>query len=360
MKMSLSSFLRMACVCLGLACTAMAANVDPAALVKAGHFKQARVILEKRIAENAKDADALVLLARVRLAYEDYEQAANLLQQALDIDPTHSDAHVYMAEAYSQKIDHVGVFEKSGIAKKIKSEAERALAGNPKNLDAMETLMEFHLEAPGIVGGSKDKAREIAEKIASLDPVRGNFAWAEIAAKEKRHDEREKFLVNAVAADPQSYDALTAVAALYLRDRWLNYRKAGDYAGKAAAVDPGRVRAYALLARACAGQEQWTALEQVLAKAEREVPDNYLPYFAAGNELLLMGKQPARAETYFRKYLKLEPEGEAPSLPVAHWHLGLALEKQGRKQEAIQEIQTALKMKPGLKEAQKDLKRIKG
>lgn len=370
MKMSLSylcasPFWRMAgvclmVVCLGLTCAAVAADTGPAALVSAGHFKRARVILEARVAENPQDADSLVLLARVRLAYEDHEEAARLLQQALDAQPAHSDAHVYLAETYSMKVEHAGVFEKPGMARKIRSECERALAANPNNIDAMETLLDFHLEAPGMVGGDKGKTHELAARIAKLDAVRGNFAKAEIAAKEKRFDQQEAFLLQAAAADPRSYPALVAVAELYLKERRQDYNKAADYAHKAIAVDPGRVRAYAILAQVHAARDQWPELERILAQAEKEVPDDLFPHFAAGNTLLLSGHEPARAETYFRKYLTQEPEGEAPTLAEAHWHLGLALEQQGRKHEAIREIQTALKMKPGLKEAQRDLKRLKG
>ncbi len=365
MELSLSflraaPFWRIAVVSFGLTCAAVAADTGPAALVKAGHFRQARVILEARVAENPKDADSLVLLARVRLAYEDHEEAARLLQQALAAQPANSDAHVYLAETYSMKVDHAGVFEKPGLARKIKSESERALAINPDNINALETLLEFHMEAPGIVGGDKGKTHELAARIGGLDAVRGNFAKAEIAARAKHFDDQEKFLLQAVAADPRSYDALVEVAGLYLKERCLDYSKAADYAGKAIAVDPGRTRGYSILAHAYAAQEQWTELEQTLATAEKEVPDDLSPYFAAGQALLHSGREPARAETYFRKYLAQEPEGEAPTLAEAHWHLGLALEKQGRKQEAIREIQTALKMKPGLKEAQKDLKRLKG
>lgn len=344
---------------LALAGGAASAETSPAVLIRGGHFKQARTILEKQIAENPKDADSLVLLARVRLAYEDHEDAAKLLKQALVVQPEHSDAHLYMAETYSQQVDHAGIFEKAGIARKIKREAEQALAANPKNIDALETLLDYHLEAPGMVGGDKSKVPEIADKIAALDAVRGNFAKAAVAAKNKHYDQQETLLLQAAAADPQSYPALVGAASLYLKDRWLNYAKAAGYARKAVAVDASRVRAYAILAQAYAAGEQWAELEQTLAAADKEVPDDFSPYFAAGNALLLSGKQPARAETYFRKYLTQEPEGEAPSLAAAHWRLGVSLEQQGRKQEAIQEIQTALKMNPRLKDAKKDLQRLK-
>jgi len=45
---------------------------------------------------------------------------------------------------------------------------------------------------------------------------------------------------------------------------------------------------------------------------------------------------------------------------VAHWRLGLILDKAGRKAEAVSELQIATKLDPKFEQAQKDLKRIKG
>jgi len=71
------------------------------------------------------------------------------------------------------------------------------------------------------------------------------------------------------------------------------------------------------------------------------------------------GQQLSRAESCFRKYLTQPPEAGKPSLAAAHWRLALVLEKQGRKDEARGELQTAVKLDPNLKEAQQDLKRLK-
>jgi tetratricopeptide (TPR) repeat protein len=96
-----------------------------------------------------------------------------------------------------------------------------------------------------------------------------------------------------------------------------------------------------------------------LAEAESRVPDDLSPYFQAGLETLLADKDAGRAERYLRKYLTQEPEAYAPRLSRAHWRIGQTLEKQGRKTEAIAEIETALRLEPDLEEARKDLKRMK-
>ena len=97
----------------------------------------------------------------------------------------------------------------------------------------------------------------------------------------------------------------------------------------------------------------------MIAQAEKTVPDDFIYYYRAGRALLNSGKDNARAEKYFRKYLSQEPEGNTPTLAAGHWQLGLVLEKLGRKQDAITEVQTALNLDPKLKTAKEDLKRLK-
>jgi tetratricopeptide (TPR) repeat protein len=335
-------------------------NGGPAVLVDHGHFKRARAMLEKRLAANPKDADALVLMARVKLAYNDADEATRLLQQALAVQPNHSGGHLFLAEAYSRKVNNMGFFDKIGLAKKIKGETEKAMAADPKNIDALEGMMHYYLEAPGIMGGSRSKADEMAERIIAVDPIMGNLAKGEIAAHEKEYDKVEGLYWKALQAGPQSYDALLAVGSLYAGGRWKNDGKSADYALKAQQIDPSRSGTYNLLAQNYAARERWDDLDRLLTRAEKNVPDNLFPYFLAGRSLMANSKDPVRAEKYFRKYLtQQEPEGETPPLAFAHWRLGLTLEKQGKKQEAIQEIQIALQMKPDIKEAQKDLKRLK-
>lgn len=338
---------------------AFARDASPADLIHDGHFKQARPLLEQQLRENPRNPEALVLLARIHLAYKEHEKALNLLRQAVALQPANSDAHVYLAEAYGQKIDHVGTFEKMGMAKTIRKEAERAVAAGPNNLDALESLMEFHIEAPGIVGGSKDKARELAARITELDPVRGAFARAAIAAHDKHYDQQKQFQLKAVESDPHSYDALVGAAQLYLSQPFVDYHVASEFAARAIAVDATRVRAYSLLAQAYASLGRSSELAALLQRAEAQVPDDLAPYFYAGQVLVSTGNDPAVAEKLLRKYLTQQPEGEAPSLGEAHWRLGQALAQQGRNDDAVREMQAAVRMNPELKDARKQLKRLK-
>jgi hypothetical protein len=55
----------------------------------------------------------------------------------------------------------------------------------------------------------------------------------------------------------------------------------------------------------------------------------------------------------------MEPEGGEPHHAAAHWRLGLVLEKEGKKAEAIGEMEEALRAEPDFKEAKGDLKRLR-
>ena len=113
------------------------------------------------------------------------------------------------------------------------------------------------------------------------------------------------------------------------------------------------------LAAVYANAERWAELDAVLAEAEK-IPDNLTPYLRASSALLAWGKDLARAERYARKYLSQDPEPNSSSPAVAHWRLGLILDKEGKKPEAVSELQTATRLDPKFEQAQKDLKRVKG
>ena len=64
-------------------------------------------------------------------------------------------------------------------------------------------------------------------------------------------------------------------------------------------------------------------------------------------------------QRYLRLYLTAEPEAGTPLPAHAHWRLAQALEKQDKKEEAIAELEQAVKAKPDFTDAKKDLKRLK-
>lgn len=346
---------------LALAGAVLADNSAPEALMEAGHWKRARGIVEALAKTNPNDARTFYLLSRVKLAFRDYDTAMQLAEEAVAQDDKNAYYHWQLGQVCGDMTDAsgVGMFKKMGLAKRYRSENERAVALDPKLLDARAGLMEFYLEAPGILGGSKSNAQRVASEISQLDPARGFMAQAEIAQKNKDLAGAELFYGKAAAANPRYYDPRILLANYYLGDQQKKYDLAEKYALEAQKIDPSRTAPYEVLAWVYVLGSRWKELDALLTKVEQAGPDDLGPEFQAGKAILLHGSDMARAERYFRKYLTQEPEAGTPGLNAAHWRLGLVLEKQGRKQEAIAEIETSLQLEPNFEPAKKDLKRLK-
>ena len=339
-------------LCLGW----LAAQVPPQELIEAGHYKRAREVVEARYRANPKDAETLWLMARLKHAAGDLPAALDLAEKAVAADPKSAQAHFRLAEAVGDMAQKASMLHQLGLGRRFKKEVDLTLVLDPRHVGALRDLLEFYLQAPGIMGGDPAKARTVAEQIMKIDPVEGFFAQIVLARHDKQDNRVEELLRKAVEAQPASYDAHLRLGEYVVSQK--KFEEAERYAREAVRLRPDRINAYLLLAAVLVQQDKWGELDEALAQAEKAVPDNLMPLHRAANNCLARKVELPRAERYLRKYLTQEPEPNGAKPANAHWRLGLVLEQQGRKEEAISELQTALKMDPN-SQAKQDLKRIR-
>jgi len=341
-----------------LASRAFSADPSPETLIKAGHWKRARPVVERFYEKNPNDAQTAYLLSQVKMAFGDLEGALPLAEMAVGLHDSNASYHYQLAAVCGELANQASFFKKGGWAKRFKEEADKAAALDPNNVDARFALMEYCRQAPRLMGGDKQKARRVVDEIIKADPARGYRDAAILAQEERENSEVESLYAKALVAGPKNYDVLIGASEFY----WSSPAKAvlsEEYAREALQLDPGRAAAYSSLAVLYSVERRWSALDEILAESERKAPDDFSPYYEAARTLLTEGTDLPRAERYLRKYLTQDPEGEAPSLAHAHWRLGLVLKMEGRKPEAMRELETALRLKPELGDAKKDLKRLK-
>lgn len=335
-------------------------NADVSSLIQAGHWKRARAILEPQVKAHPQDARACYLLAQVKMALRDLDGALTLAQRAAELDPKSSDYHLALGQNFGRLAAQASIFLAGPLAIKFRKEVEIALELDPKNLDALDSMMIFKYRAPVLMGGDKNQAYSMAERITVINPSQGFLAHAELAELENNPKEEEGYFLQAVQANQRNYDAQIALAQFYSEARHTKYDEATKHAQLAMQIDSTRIGGYWVLARVYALQGRWNELERTLANGERAVPDDLRPYYEAAHALLETGKDSSRAENYVKKYLSQEPEGEQPDDADAHRLLGLIFEKEGRSDAARTELQTALRLRPSLREAKDDLKRLGG
>lgn len=342
-----------------VAFAALGNDLAPDVLLENGHFKRLRTVAEQKMKANPNDAAAQYYLARIKFEQGDLDAALPLAEKAAALDPKNADCRYIIAAIYGRKAEQASIFRQLGLAKRYRQEAEAAIAINPLHIDARMGLLQFHLRAPGIAGGDKKKADQYINEIMRIDASRGYLAQATKAIIEKQTGSLESLYVKAVEANPKNYVALISLANFYGGETQKKYDLAEKYLREAQQVEPDRIGAYSRLASLFAFQTRWQDLDSIIPQAEKAVHDNLAPYYSAGRTLTNNGKDNARAERYFQKYLSLEPEITFPTHAHARWQLGLLYEKMGRKPEAIRELETALRLKPDLEDAKKDLKRLK-
>ena len=86
------------------------------------------------------------------------------------LDPDNSRFHLWLGRVYGEKAERANPLAAAVLAGKVREEFERAVQLNPKDVDARLDLAEFYIEAPGILGGGEQKAREQAQSIATREP----------------------------------------------------------------------------------------------------------------------------------------------------------------------------------------------
>jgi len=329
------------------------------ALLTAGHWKRARAILEPRVASNPSAGEPYYQLSRVKTAYHEYEAALPLAEKAVALDARDIRFHTQLGIVLGRLAQKASLLKQIGLAKRSRKEFEAALALNPDYLNALEALMNYTWEAPGVVGGDKNKARDIAGHMTRIDPVRGLLAQAQLALWQDDSAKAEELYRKAAESTSTSFEALIDAAGAELNEKPPKYNLAERYALAAEAMAPDRAGSYIALARVYAGQGRMADLNALLAKAAQDDPDNLHPRLAAAEVLLANGHELPRAEALAREYLAQEPEGEMPTIAQARWRLALILEKEGRTKEALAELSAAHRQEPGNDAIDRDVKRLK-
>lgn len=143
--------------------------------------------------------------ARDALEHDDYSTALDIAKTACAEDPQNPEAWIVRGHALSIQIDHVGVFRKAELAKQTLAAYMRAAAIAPSNSEAHVSLLEYYRRAPGIVGGSRAKAREEAQRLIGLDPGLG-YSWAaRLAGEDNRSEDAFAACEALLRSEPMSY-----------------------------------------------------------------------------------------------------------------------------------------------------------
>jgi tetratricopeptide (TPR) repeat protein len=200
-----------------------------------GEFKEAvKLFLQLRNA-SPDDGAVRLWLGKSYLKIRDWDNAVREIEKSTELQPSNAHHHLWLGRACGAKASHSVFLVAPKWARRVLKEFETARTLSPSDLDVRFDLLEFYLEAPGIMGGGKDKANAEVSAISKLDPRKGYLARSTVLIKEKKPDQAQKELLQATLDYPDDPHAFKDLAE-YLLGRQ-DYAGALKHASKALALD---------------------------------------------------------------------------------------------------------------------------
>ena len=172
------------------------------ASARAGDWTAAEPALAVLAAGEPTDVEACTVLARHKLATEESREAVRLMERATEAQPERADLQVLLGEALGQRIGEVTFIQQGLMSGKLRRAFARAVELEPTNLGGLIGLAYYHLNAPAIAGGSKEKALDYAGRVAAVEPFQGALLHGDISARGERWEEAAAHYRAALALKP--------------------------------------------------------------------------------------------------------------------------------------------------------------
>jgi len=287
--------------------------------VRLGALAALLTILPAALRAQDQVARARDLLRRGQL-----DSAYALIQRAVEAEPARAEAHYGLGEIAGAKAGADGGLGALGTARRSKAGYARAVELEPNNVQYLSGLAGFLAQAPGIVGGDRDSALVLAERVRRLDPARGTFMLASML---RRGDAREQTRADSIV---ESYERSRA------GERAVQMRAAGYWA------------------QTDRPERALVIYERLLA---RDSSDALVRYGVARN-LVVLQREPRRAQGHLRWVVAHPPTGEAAAnfnLAGLWWRLGQTWVQLGQPDSARAAYQRALGISPQFRQARQSL-----
>jgi len=298
------------------------ADENAPALLASGRVDEAIAELHGQITSSPNDALAHNLLCRAYFSLGEWDRGISDCERAVSLAPDNSKFHLWLGRIYGEKADKASFMTAAGLARRVAREFEAAVRLSPNDVEARTDLAEFYLEAPGIVGGGRDKAEQQASTLRELDPAKAHCVSARIAEKKKDFPQAEREYRAAIDA---SHGAASA---------WLN------------------------LGLFYKHKERWDDMVQALSQVRSATLDRPDALVDAAEIMLHAKRNQPEAVHLLRAYLRSNAQVEqAPAFKV-HYLLGSAAEQLGDKQNAAFEYHSALELAKEFQPAQQALARV--
>ena len=203
-----------------------------------GHANDAITLLQQDLSRNSANAADHDLLCRVYIQEEQWTQAEQECNRAVELEPNNSRYHQWLGRAYGGAAAHASLTSAYSLAKKVHAEFETAVRLDPTNQSALFDLGEYLVDVPRILGGGPAHAEEIVQQLQPLNAARYHALQAKIDAMKSDDSGAEQQWKLAIQSSPYPAGEWMGLAEFYAERK--NYLAMRQAIQSGIAADPGK------------------------------------------------------------------------------------------------------------------------
>jgi len=160
-------------------------------------YDEAEVVFETILKVNPSDIKVLEYLGEIEAHQKSWVKGAEYFKKLKELKPTEADYFFKYGGCLAMRAVEVNKIKAFTMVDDMKEAFEKAIALNPKHVQARWALIEIYLQLPGILGGSESKAIAYSNELAQFSPVDGYLSRGRIEEYFKRYTAAEKNYIRA-------------------------------------------------------------------------------------------------------------------------------------------------------------------
>ena len=164
-------------------------------------YAGAQAYFARTLRGDPQDAEAAAGMATLELARGRNKAGVDWAHKAIALAPHDATYRMLLGLAYGQYVHDVGTFSQLGVAYKVRDAFAQAVQLEPGNAQARVGLAKYYILAPGIAGGSMNKADEQIAALDRLDAAQAAAVRATLSEQRKDKPKTEAHLRAAVKLD---------------------------------------------------------------------------------------------------------------------------------------------------------------
>lgn len=326
-------------------------------LFEQNKLSEAKTFFSTYLKSNKKDAEANFYLGRIYFDEDDFGKATDWIKKATKYDKTNSKYYMWLGHSYGRRTQQASKIRQPFLAKDSRKNYEKAIELDPNNVEARESAMEFYLQAPGFLGGGRDKAEAQANAISNINEIAGIMAWGRVYTYYDEEDNALNHYTSAMEMYPEEMTPYYRIFNYFFSKQ--DYTSAIEVANKQLTFNDTTAAIYLNLGNALQRNEQYDEGLEAYYKTLELDSTFYNTWYQIGRLSAVSGMHLETGKKYIENFIARGELVNDGTMAWAYYRLGSIYEHMNDAASAKTQYQSALKKDKKHAESKEALARLR-